>query len=538
MGSPRARRPWWAPSWSLMTQILAINMGALAILALGLLYLDQHQDDLFEAKISALTAEGELIAGALGGGAMIANAAGTTVQLDPEAARGLLARLVLPRDRRAKLFAPDHSLIVDSRTLAGAAPLVETEELPDPARPGWLARLAESAYLWIVEHLPPRVDLPPYHEDAFDHPEYWRALEGESGSAIEETSDGSLMVTVAVPVQHFKQVQAVLMLGAPATDIEHKVRAARFSILEAFAIALTITVLLSLYLAGTIARPVRRLARAAEAVRARPGRKTKIPDFTRRRDEIGELSGALRDMTNALWERMDAIEQFAADVAHEIKNPLSSVRSAIETLNRVDDPAQRERLMAIILDDVQRLDRLISDISDASRLDAELSRAEPEPVDLKQLLSVLAEVHATTRTEQTSTPHLEVSLCDDDAVVPAIEDRLVQVVRNLLANAESFSPPGGRIGLALAIDADQAKIIIEDDGPGIPPDQLERIFERFYSLRPEGEKFGIHSGLGLSISRQIVETHGGRLIAENRTDEAGHIQGARITLTLPRRGRS
>ena len=522
-----------------MTQILAINMGALVILALGLLYLDQHQDDLFEAKVAALTAEGELIAGALGSGATVANPAGTVVTLDLEATRDLLARLVLPGDRRARLFSPEHSLIVDSRTLAGAVPLVETEALPDPVGPGGLARLAGAVYLWIVERLPPRVDLPPYHDDALDHPEYWRALEGESGSAIEETVEGGLMVTVAVPIQHFKQIQAVLMLSAPATDIERKVREARFAILEAFGIALAITVLLSLYLAGTIARPVRRLARAAEAVRARPGRKTLIPDFTRRRDEIGELSGALRDMTDALWQRMDAIEQFAADVAHEIKNPLSSVRSAIETLDRVEDLDQRAQLMSIILDDVRRLDRLISDISDASRLDAELSRAEPEPVDLKRLLSALAEVYAAIHAERAGAARLELALGDEEAVVvPAIENRLVQVMRNLLANAESFSPPSGRIGLALSLDANEATIAVEDDGPGIPSGQLERIFERFYSLRPEGEKFGTHSGLGLSISRQIVEAHGGRLIADNRTDGTGRIQGARFSIILPRRGRS
>jgi len=347
------------------------------------------------------------------------------------------------------------------------------------------------------------------------------------------------MVTVAVPIQHFKQIQAVLMLSAPATDIERKVREARFAILEAFGIALAITVLLSLYLAGTIARPVRRLARAAEAVRARPGRKTLIPDFTRRRDEIGELSGALRDMTDALWQRMDAIEQFAADVAHEIKNPLSSVRSAIETLDRVEDLDQRAQLMSIILDDVRRLDRLISDISDASRLDAELSRAEPEPVDLKRLLSALAEVYAAIHAKRAGAARLELALGDEEAVVvPAIENRLVQVMRNLLANAESFSPPSGRIGLALSLDANEATIAVEDDGPGIPSGQLERIFERFYSLRPEGEKFGTHSGLGLSISRQIVEAHGGRLIADNRTDGTGRIQGARFSIILPRRSRS
>jgi len=195
--------------------------------------------------------------------------------------------------------------------------------------------------------------------------------------------------------------------------------------------------------------------------------------------------------------------------------------------------------MSIILDDVRRLDRLISDISDASRLDAELSRAEPEPVDLKRLLSALAEVYAAIHAKRAGAARLELALGDEEAVVvPAIENRLVQVMRNLLANAESFSPPSGRIGLALSLDANEATIAVEDDGPGIPSGQLERIFERFYSLRPEGEKFGTHSGLGLSISRQIVEAHGGRLIADNRTDGTGRIQGARFSIILPRRSRS
>jgi two-component system sensor histidine kinase ChvG len=271
-------------------------------------------------------------------------------------------------------------------------------------------------------------------------------------------------------------------------------------------------VLLSIYLAGTIARPIRRLAAAAERVRRFHGRQVLIPDFGRRGDEIGDLSASLREMTGALWTRMDAIERFAADVAHEIKNPLTSLRSAVETAARVDDPQKQRRLLAVVLEDVQRLDRLITDISDASRLDAELSRVELEPVLVGRMLEALVDVHQATQSE--AAPRLLLSLPasgDGALVVPGIEDRLVQVFRNLIANAISFSPSGAPIRLAAERQGDDVVVIIEDEGPGIPEGKLEAIFERFYSERPAGEKFGTHSGLGLSICREIVEAHHGTI---------------------------
>ncbi|HEY2113332.1 MAG TPA: HAMP domain-containing sensor histidine kinase, partial [Dongiaceae bacterium] len=319
---------------------------------------------------------------------------------------------------------------------------------------------------------------------------------------------------------------------AGGAAIDAAVRDVRLSILKVFGAALGVTVLLSLYLAGTIARPVHRLAEAAERVRRGQGRQLEIPDFTRRGDEIGDLSGVLREMTEALWARMDAIERFAADVAHEIKNPLSSLRSAVETVARIEDPAQQRRLMAIILDDVQRLDRLISDISDASRVDAELSRANKDPVDIDRLLQTLADVHEATA--KPGAPRIVVgSPKGQRLVVPAIEGRLVQVLRNLIANAISFSPAGGVITLGARRDGRRMLISVADQGPGIPPDKMDAIFDRFYSERPAGEKFGTHSGLGLSISRQIVEAHGGRIFAENLGDPGGEIRGARFTLILP-----
>jgi two-component system sensor histidine kinase ChvG len=299
-----------------------------------------------------------------------------------------------------------------------------------------------------------------------------------------------------------------------------------------------VTVLLSFYLAGTIARPIRKLAAAADHVRRGHGRHHEIPDFSHRGDEIGDLSGALRDMTAALWLRMDAIESFAADVAHEIKNPLTSLRSAVETVARVRDPDQQRRLMSIIEDDIQRMDRLISDISNASRLDAELSRAESEPVDIGRMLRMLTDIHETTAAERAA-PRIQLELPNGaDLTVPGLEGRLVQVFQNIIANALSFSSPDGTVTVHARTTGDMVEVTVTDEGPGIPEGKLGAIFDRFYTERPAGEKFGTHSGLGLSISKQIVDAHGGEIFARNRHAESEteeeNMHGAIFTVRLPR----
>jgi two-component system, OmpR family, sensor histidine kinase ChvG len=420
---------------------------------------------------------------------------------------------------------------------------VQINELPPPDDASPPERLATSLYDWLVARLPGQRRYPAYREaaaqNAADYDEVGKALAGDIGSAVrsERSRGGLLMLSVAVPVQRYRQVLGAVLLSADSAEIDQAVRGVRFEILKVFLIALGVTVLLSIYLAGTIGRPIRRLAAAAERVRRGHGRQVLIPDFTSRGDEIGDLSGAFREMTGALWARMDAIEHFAADVAHEIKNPLTSLRSAVETAARVDDPQKQRRLLAVVLEDVQRLDRLITDISDASRLDAELSRVELEPVPIGRMLETLVDVHQETSDERA--PRLMLSLPGPvgtpagDLVVPGIESRLVQVFRNLIANALSFSPPGAALHIAALRQSGWVVITIEDEGPGIPDSKLEAIFERFYTERPAGEKFGTHSGLGLSISKQIVEAHRGTIRAENRRDPGGRVIGARFTVRLP-----
>jgi two-component system, OmpR family, sensor histidine kinase ChvG len=317
------------------------------------------------------------------------------------------------------------------------------------------------------------------------------------------------------------------------------VTAERLAILKVFAVASVVMIVLSLLLASTIAGPVRRLADSAEGVRRRIRTRVEIPDFTRRRDEIGHLSGALRDMTDALYNRIEAIEMFAADVAHELKNPLTSLRSAVETLPLARNDNSRARLLAVIEHDVKRLDRLISDISDASRLDAELQRQDMAPVDLRRLLTTLTTVANETRlgNDIAVEVRFEGGRPMDTFSVPGHDSRLGQVISNLLVNAQSFSEAGGKVRIVCRRVRSEIEIIIDDDGPGIREDALERIFERFYTDRPH-QGFGQNSGLGLSISKQIIEAHGGRIWAENRAGPASAdgeptIAGARFVVRLP-----
>ncbi len=530
---------------SLTWRILALNVLALAILVGGLLYIDQYQRTLIEAELDSLTVEAEIFAAAIGEAAVTSSPSEGQDFLSG-LARPMVRRLAGPAKLRARLFADNGDLVADSRALTGPGGTVQIEELPPPQIEelpppqigGSVSRLIAGVYEWVIEILPRRQRYPYYREKlqqrASDYEEALVALTGKAGRAVRAIPDAGLVLSVAVPVQRYKQVLGVLMLSKSNALIEEKLRGLRLDILKVFAIVLVITIGLSFYLAGTIARPMKRLADAAERVRHGQGRKVAIPDFSNRGDEIGDLSEALRDMTDALWQRMDAMEKFAADVAHEIKNPLTSVRSAIETVARVEEPEQQRRLMAIILDDVDRLDRLISDISEASRLDAELSRAETETVDLGRMFETLRDVHRATSDEEGA--RLELRLSDQEKLqVSGIEGRLVQVFRNLVNNAVSFSPPDGAITLRAWREGSFVRITVEDQGPGLIEGKLDAVFERFYSERPMGEKFGTHSGLGLSISKQIIEAHGGNILAENIYHN-GRIAGARFSIALPVEG--
>jgi two-component system sensor histidine kinase ChvG len=364
-------------------------------------------------------------------------------------------------------------------------------------------------------------------------------MNGKSVSRAWSTKNGGVILTASTPVQNLKQVLGAVYITQDGTSIKKALHDVTVNILAIFILTIVVTVVLSLYLSGGIARPLRRLAKSADEVQQGKVVPEKIPDFSRRRDEIGDLSIAFRDMTTALADRIDSIERFAADVAHEIKNPLTSLRSAVETASIVSTDKDRKRLFEIIQHDVQRLDRLISDISNASRLDAELARETLGQIDLIKLLDFIKDnaehvVNKNTKLGLKSNIGITLSISSDstEALVLGIESRLGQVFTNLVDNALSFSPEDGLVEINAHKKDDLWIIEVCDQGPGIPENKLDSVFERFYSERPDGERFGQHSGLGLSISKQIIEAHRGQIYAENIFNEAHQKTGAKFTVIL------
>jgi two-component system sensor histidine kinase ChvG len=536
------RQRWVSP---MMRRILLVNALPLALLLAALLYLDQYQNGLLEAEVLTLREQARIYAGALGEAA-VQERDPDNPKLEQDVAAKLLRRLTEPTpSAQAKLYAPDGTLLADSRVREGTGGAVTTEPLPPAADRGRLMGAVGAVYDWILAELPhegttPVLQISPNAAGIDWQPDVREELRMNNSNQsremppyIRRTEDNRLLVTVAEPVQRNRHTVGIILLTREAREVDDSLFAVRISIMALFGLALCLTVIMSWYLSLTIARPILRLADIAEQMReGGPSHAGLQSRLLARHDEIGEVANALSESAAALWARMDAIEQFAADVAHEIKNPLSSIRSAIETLRRVNDPKQRQRLLAIIGDDVMRLDRLINDISDASRVDAELYRAAIAPVDVTPILRTLQEINEASRDDED--PLLVLDAPETPLVVMAVEDRLVQVLRNLIANASSFSPARGRIVISARETGAMVEVAVEDEGPGIPEARLEHIFDRFYSERPKGERYGQHSGLGLSISRQIIEALKGRISAENRRDEAGQVIGARFIVRLPK----
>jgi len=542
---PRTRR--FSP---LLRRILLVNAVPPALLAASLLYLDQYQNGLLAAEVEGLRTQARIYAGAIAEAAVRID--GDRASLVPELARPLLRRLVEPSpNTQARLFDNTGLLVADSRVREGPGGAVVTEPLPPPAPRGAVSVAVGEVYDRLLAVLPPglrgtgaaagvAVDVGPDVPDFDWQPalgpdrleELRIALEGGVRPYIRRTGDGRLLVSVAEPARRGGQSIGIVLLTRDAREVDARLFEIRASVLLLFGTALLLTVMLSFYLSRTIATPMLELARATQRIREGEGREQSVPQaLLARDDEIGVLARDLQNSARALWARIDANERFAADVAHELRNPLTSVRSALETLRRVEDPESRNRLLDIIAEDAVRMDRLIADISDISRVDAELSRTVSTPVDIAPILSALAELHAATRKEDD--PVVILDAPPGPLVVRGVEGRIVQVFRNLLGNALSFSPPRGHVWVRARMAGAFVEIAVEDEGPGIPEQKLESIFERFYSERPRGERFGQHSGLGLSISKQIVEGLRGTILAENRRGPDGEVCGARFIVRLP-----
>ncbi|MGF7157046.1 stimulus-sensing domain-containing protein [Bartonella heixiaziensis] len=548
---------------SLTRRIVILNLAALAILVTGILYLNQFRDGLIEAKIKSLCTQGKIIAGAIAASATIDTnsilidpqkllelQAGESVTpapqstdswdfpINPEQVAPLLRRLITPQTTRARIYDRDATLLLDSRVLYSSGEVFSYDLPPLKIKKNLWERLT----LWfssIFYGNDITINRNQIKSQNIAYPEVYRALNGSLATAKRRNRQGQLIVSVAVPVQRYRAVVGALLLSTTGSDIDNIVKGERLVIFKVFAVVGSVLLILSLFLAHTIAHPLSKLSASANRVRNGNNKRVEIPDFSMREDEIGHLSASIRDMTNALYMRIEAIERFAADVSHELKNPLTSLRSAVETIPLAKNEEAQEQLFEIIQHDVRRLDRLITDISDASRLDAELARETAQIVDitllLKSLVHAVQEVYRNTQTIDISLnivprPHGKAYL------VLGHELRLGQVISNLIENARSFIPhDNGKICITMKSNASTLTLTIEDNGPGIRSENIERIFERFYTDRPNEDTFGQNSGLGLSISRQIIEAHNGTITAENIVDPKleNSKTGARFIIVLP-----
>lgn len=561
---------------SLTRRILFLNLAALVVLLSGILYLNTFRDGLVNAYESSLVIQGKIMASAIASSAtfesdaitidpdrLLELEAGESIKpsinsldslataIDPERVAPLLKSLIQP-ETRARIYDADGVLILDSRFLYSGGQvrrydLPALSGTPEEEQFRLFSSKTLGEFLKFVFRSRQLETYEDHPDSGLKYPEVVSALTGANSTIDRVTKSGEQIISVAVPIQRFRVVSGALLLSTEGDAIDKVITQERLAILRIFLVAAIVTIVLSLLLASTIANPLRRLSEAANRVRRGIEAREEIPDMSNRQDEIGTLSSSLRDMTNSLYMRIEAIESFAADVSHELKNPLTSLRSAIETLPLAKTADAKSRLTEVIQHDVRRLDRLITDISDASRLDAELARERSQSVDLgiilQNIVGMISDQHSESDLEITLKIGNGSAKNKKPLIVSGHQDRLAQVVINLIENARSFVPAKkGVIKIEAGRDKNGIFITVEDNGPGIPAENIDRVFERFYTDRSDiygsGEKgaresFGQNSGLGLSISRQIIEAHGGAITAENKSSKNSQESGAIFNITLP-----
>lgn len=499
----------WSGRVSLTRRILAVNIFALAMLAGGFFYLDSYRSRIVDSRVAQAEREARLIGEAL---------AAASADRRP----ALALELAQSTGTLIRLFDAQGAQTRDTRAMG-----LRNFALIDPDKEGWgptAGRFLDA----MIDTVVGAERAPLYRERRIGQtwPDVPAAQRSHAPVAtVWRAPDRTPVITAAAPLPGNEAV----MTAVNARDITATVRIERFRLSIVLLVVTIASILLSLFLARTIVRPLRRLARAAVRVRLGRAREVVVPRLPSRGDEIGMLARALSDMSQALRARIDATEAFAADVTHEMKNPLASLRSAVEGLGNVRDPALQARLLAIVRDDVHRLDRLISDISEASRLDAQLSRAKFEPVDIGGMIGALLAARTDRGIERGVQLQFDRRI-DGPVVIMGEDGRLERVFENLIDNAISFSPDNGLIGIAMKRDGRDIMVEVEDAGPGVPPEARDQVFRRFQSIRPENEEFGKHSGLGLAIARTIVEGHQGEIAVESRHDA---LSGARFVVRLP-----
>lgn len=519
-----------APPSPLNTRILGVNIIALLVLGVGLLYLGHYQKTLIKKELKVMSGEAALFVESL-------LEYDRHSDLYGDGAKKFLQRLAKRSGRKIVFFSSDGELV--SRSIHGQI-VYNTTLSSSKTRAEKALHMIDVVTRFILNFTPDgsiqSLPLYPYSssKNIEDYPNAFHALQTTVMNASAwRTQKDDIVLMIATPIMRGEKILGVLLLEKGDHDIKEAMSSLRSDILFVFLLGLFVTIMFSFYLASTIANPLRLLSNAADEVRRNKQRKVDIPDFSIRQDEIALLSETLRDMTESLWDRMDAIEQFAADVSHELKNPLTSLKSALETIDRVKDPEKKQKLMAIIHQDINRLDRLITDISDASRIDSEMSKADMNVVNLVDLLNEVLRLYRREDIDVRLEHNILFdNLVGDKAMIRGISTRLVHVFQNLIDNAISFSPEDGEILIRLGQEEQTYVVSVEDQGPGIPLENLDKIFKRFYTERPDAEVFGNHSGLGLSIVKQIMRAHDADISVSNVISDQGQVLGCRFKLTF------
>jgi len=545
---------------SLTLRILAVNAIALIILAIGIIYLGQYKVELIKSKLETFKTEVEMIAAAITEGSIEEIETNSTVpfststmkyQVSTEQARRMIRRISQTMNKRIRLFDKTGILIADSNILNNSQHLIHKTKLSSRKKETLQSvQILKDTATFLIKLLPDHQILPTYPKihsnNGHNFPDVPSALKGQLSLSAWKKTNKKLFLSAASPLLKKKEIFGAILLTDDGADVEDAIEQVWVDVLQIFAGTLILTIILSIYLSGLIAQPLRKLTRAAEKVHTNKDRNTEIPDLSYRNDEIGELSIVLRNMTNALWQRIDTIESFAADVSHELKNPLTSLKSAVETATIVKNKSDQKKLLDIITHDIDRLDRLITDISSASRLDAALSREIFKKINVNTLLYDLVDMYKDPLKRQdkqvknkdwinfAQQDNIQITLStntNSTIKIWGLKSRLILVIQNILSNALSFSPKNGTVSIHIKLNLNHVNIEIQDQGPGIPKNKLKTIFERFYSERPDHEAYGNHSGLGLSICKQIIEAHNGQIYAENVIQHK-KIKGAKFTIIL------
>lgn len=536
---------------SLLTiKIMAVNAIALMSIIFGLIYLIQYQDKFIASHLKSFETEAFVISSLLSTFDEGEKDSTNTILYDKQV-KPMLERLSFALDKRIIFFKSNGNMLIDTNDHVLSMKSDPVYKIINQKKKSLKSvEILKDILYFIISWLPMKNELEIFPGAYDDNKNAYSFLQSVSEDEllihVWRDVDYNYVLTASIPVFSNQNVSGYILLVSNAEDILEAMYESWLDVFYIFLITLVIIIFVSIYLSGTIAKPLKLLASATENVRKGKLSAVEIPDLSERNDEIGELSVVLKEMTNALLARMDAIESFASDVAHEIKNPLTSMKSAVETAEKVKKKSDRDKLLNIIRHDIDRLDRLITDISNASRLDAELSRENFENINLVQFLYDVVEIYknpidrAATKeipdfgTNSADINDIHIVYKADEALhnVYGNRLRLTQVMENIISNALSFSKAGGHVYISLEKQTKRSVILVEDQGPGIPEKKLKNVFDRFYSERPSGEDYGKHSGLGLAICKQIIGIHNGLIYAENIYDKKNQITGARFVIIL------